>query len=181
MNTLYAILIILVIKLIIDIRRNYESNYENDENDKNDKKNYLQKQKSNQERNKKSNQNVENFTKINTNDNRKTKIKFNPVISNNSKYKLYGDNFMVSQPAGKIDCKYDFNQLINTNIINHVNKSDDDKTIRDIYNEMTNDHRLEYQQNLDELEGYDDRSDYEISYGTKYGSTRFDTFNVKPL
>jgi hypothetical protein len=176
----------------MDIRRNYESN---DENDENGKKNHLQKQKSksnqksylnsnqkrNQERNhlqkQKRNQNIENFTKINT----EQKIKFNPVVSNNSKYKLYGDNFMVSQPAGKIDCKYDFNQLINTNIINHVNKSDDDKTIRDIYNEMTNDHRLEYQQNLDELEGYNDRSDYEISYGTKYGSTRFDTFNVKPL
>jgi hypothetical protein len=172
----------------MDIRRNYESN---DENDENGKKNHLQKQKSksnqksylnsnqkrNQERNHLQKQNIENFTKINT----EQKIKFNPVISNNLKYKLYGDNFMVSQPAGKIDCKYDFNQLINTNIINHVNKSDDDKTIRDIYNEMTNDHRLEYQQNLDELEGYDDRSDYEISYGTKYGSTRFDTFNVKPL
>ena len=166
---LYAILIILVVKLIIDYKRKYESNKDNNH------------QKKNQKNNQKKNQNIDTF--INTNTERETKIKFDPVISTNSKYKLYGDNFMISKPAGKIDCKYnlDFNQLTNTNIIDHVNNIDqNDKTIRKIYNEMTNDHRLEYQQNLDELEGYDDRSDYEISYGTKYGSTRFDTFNVKP-
>lgn len=170
MNTLYAILIILIIKLIIDYRRKYESN------EKKNKENHLQKQKRNQ--------NVETFINSNIETNVKTnnkkEIKFNPVIITNPKYKLYGDNFMVSKPAGKIDCKYDFNQQINTNIIDHVNNIDNDKTIREIYNEMTNDHRLEYQQNLDELQGYDDRSDYEINYGTKYGSTRFDTFNVKP-
>ena len=168
---LYAILMVLVVKLIMDYKRKYS--HKNKNKDNNSKKHTGDQ----------SDKNIDNFI----NDDREIKVKFNPVISteinSNSKYKLYGDNFMVSKPAGKVDCKYDldFDQTTNKNIIEHINAiSQDDRTIREIYNEITNDHRLEYQQNLDELQGYNDRTDYEISYGSKYGSTRFDTFNVKP-
>jgi hypothetical protein len=50
------------------------------------------------------------------------------------------------------------------------------KTIKDIYDELTNDNRLELQQNMDDLCAYDNRYDFII--GEKYGATRFDTYSV---
>ena len=55
-------------------------------------------------------------------------------------------------------------------------KSMTGQTIKQIYDEITNDNRLNLQQNLDNLEAYTNRSDFII--GEKYGATRFDTYSV---
>ena len=48
------------------------------------------------------------------------------------------------------------------------------RTIKDIYDEITNDSRLDLQKNLDNLEVINNRNDYIL--GEQYGSTRFDTY-----
>ena len=55
-------------------------------------------------------------------------------------------------------------------------KSNKNKTIKDIYDAITNDNRLALQQNLDDLEAWSNRTDFMI--GEKYGATRFDTYSV---
>ena len=51
------------------------------------------------------------------------------------------------------------------------------RTIKDIYDDITNDSRLELQKNLDDLQAFSNRNDYNL--GEKYGATRFDTYAVK--
>jgi hypothetical protein len=75
-----------------------------------------------------------------------------------------------------------YNSIIDSIKDNYLKQShtitpSNNKTIKDIYDELTNDNRLALQQNLDELEANDFRNDYII--GEKYGSTRFDTYHVK--
>ena len=164
-----------------------------------------------------------NLTK--TNLTKTNNVKFNPITSNmEKKYKLYGSEFIIPEPSGKI--KYDkpygsfilkpdtndlkqpiypdqIDQSININISNYVNhniqsneidyqtnpntkpepiigsniKSNKNRTIKEIYDNITNDNRLALQQNLDDLEAWSDRNDYII--GEKYGATRFDTYSVR--
>jgi hypothetical protein len=52
------------------------------------------------------------------------------------------------------------------------------RTIKEIYDELTNDNHFALQQNLDDLEAKDFRNDYNIN--EKYGATRFDTYSVSP-
>jgi hypothetical protein len=75
------------------------------------------------------------------------------------------------------DCKL-YNSIINqTEQCNKLEQSSKVRTIKDIYDNLTNDNRMELQQNLDELEAYDDQDKYLI--GDKYGASRFDTYSVK--
>lgn len=69
-----------------------------------------------------------------------------------------------------------YNHIISLNQDNQEILQNKDKTIKDIYDELTNDNRLELQQNLDDLEAFDDRNDYKIN--EKYGATRFDTYSI---
>jgi len=68
-----------------------------------------------------------------------------------------------------------YNQIISLNKDQGILQNKE-KTIKDIYDELTNDNRLELQQNLDDLDAYDIRDDYNIN--NKYGTTRFDTYSV---
>ena len=131
----------------------------------------------------------------------KEKVKFNPIISNpESKYKLYHDSLFTPKSAPKLYSENTpiVDQSINTNIIDYVNKGKQSipidyenpsntvdninisninmkgRTIKDIYDEITNDSRLDLQKNLDNLEVINNRNDYIL--GEKYGSTRFDTY-----
>ena len=86
--------------------------------------------------------------------------------------------------------KEDYTEFKNASVLNNTNEicfynnyTDDsqniihypnDKYIKDIYDDLTNDNRLELQQNLDNLDANDIRNDYII--GTKYGNTKFDTY-----
>jgi polyhydroxyalkanoate synthesis regulator phasin len=76
-------------------------------------------------------------------------------------YNLY--NNIISQIPQK-------EELTNNNL--------NERTIKEIYDELTNDNRLALQQNLDDLEAKDFRNDYNIN--EKYGATRFDTYSVNP-
>ena len=70
-----------------------------------------------------------------------------------------------------------YNHIISLNKDNEEILQNKEKTIKDIYDELTNDNRLELQQNLDELEAFDEnRNDYRIN--EKYGATRFDTYSI---
>jgi hypothetical protein len=69
----------------------------------------------------------------------------------------------------------DYNKMSPEPII-QSSKSNKNRTIKDIYDAITNDNRLALQQNLDDLEAFTNREDYEI--GEKYGATRFDTYSV---
>jgi hypothetical protein len=117
------------------------------------------------------------------------------------KYTLYADNLFTFEPAKKLLTNdtpnidqtissniknyvehgvesFDNNQITNENNctinINHMNG----KTIKEIYDDITNDGRMQFQQNLDDLEANDNRNDFII--GEKYGATRFDTYSVNP-
>lgn len=103
------------------------------------------------------------------------------------KYKLYADGLFTYHPAGTVqnDDNPNIDQTTSLNIMNYVDKGIDKnnetsvmngRTIKQIYDDITNDNRLELQQNLDELEASDFRTDFEI--GKKYGATRFDTYSV---
>ena len=74
-------------------------------------------------------------------------------------YNLYND--IISQTPLKIE---------------NNEKKLNERTIKEIYDELTNDNRLALQQNLDDLEAKDFRNDYNIN--EKYGATRFDTYSV---
>lgn len=130
------------------------------------------------------------------------KVNFNPVATNpESKYKLYHDSLFTPNPAPKLysENKPVVDQTINTNIQNYINKgiqsvpldyanpsntaveeidlkkiSMKGKTIKDIYDEITQDSRLDLQKNLDDLQAFNNRNDYML--GEKYGTTRFDTY-----
>ena len=51
------------------------------------------------------------------------------------------------------------------------------RTIKEIYDDITNDGRMILQQNLDDLEANDKGTEFII--GEKYGATRFDTYSVR--
>ena len=59
--------------------------------------------------------------------------------------------------------------------MNHTNRGVN-KTIKDIYDEITNDNR-NLNTNLDNLDAYDSADNYKIDQ--KYGSTHFDTYSIK--
>jgi hypothetical protein len=67
-----------------------------------------------------------------------------------------------------------YNSIIGLNKID--NQIINNKTIKQIYDDLTNDNRLELQQNLDDLTAFDGRDDYKIN--EKYGATRFDTYYI---
>lgn len=69
-----------------------------------------------------------------------------------------------------------YNHIISLNQDNQEIQQNNNKTIKDIYDELTNDNRLELQKNLDDLEAFDGRNDYKIN--EKYGATRFDTYSI---
>ncbi len=133
--------------------------------------------------------------------NTKSKVSLSPIIKNiNSKYKLYGDDLLISQPAKTITkqsnlmsnqnkakveltgilpniIEPEIDQTINTNIINYINKSENqNKTIKQIYDEMTNDNRHATTQNIDDLEAFTKNDNYNL--GEKYGASKFDTYSL---
>ena len=69
-----------------------------------------------------------------------------------------------------------YNHIISLNQDNQEIQQNNNKTIKDIYDELTNDNRLELQKNLNDLEAFDSRNDYKIN--EKYGATRFDTYSI---
>lgn len=111
----------------------------------------------------------------------KVKVDFNPIIKNtDNKYKLYGDNFFVPESAGKIenDDVPNIDQTVNLNIMDYVNNATSkNKTIKEIYDDLTNDNRLVLQEDLDNLQTSNINNNFII--GEKYGATRFDTYSVK--
>ena len=83
---------------------------------------------------------------------------------------------------------YNFNKINNisesTSKIHNINDPNNinirkmkGKTIKEIYDDITNDGRMNLQQNLDDLEANDKGSQFII--GEKYGATRFDTYSVR--
>ena len=92
---------------------------------------------------------------------------------------VYPDNLDVNNIV--IDNYNEINHLANkidpTNEINLNIKKMRGKTIKDIYDDITNDGRMNLQQNLDDLEANDRGTQFII--GEKYGATRFDTYSVK--
>ena len=50
------------------------------------------------------------------------------------------------------------------------------KTIKDIYDEITEDNRLKLQTNLDDLNAYDSNDNFNIK--ERYGHTNFDTYSI---
>lgn len=143
-----------------------------------------------------------NFNKSNKKNPNLQKVNFNPIVSNpESKYKLYHDSLFTPNPAPKLYNEHDpiIDQTINTNIQNYINKGIQSvpidyanpsntsaenidlgkvnmkgKTIKEIYDEITQDSRLDLQKNLDDLQAFNNRNDYML--GEKYGATRFDTY-----
>jgi hypothetical protein len=103
-----------------------------------------------------------------------------PIINQeiNLNIKNYANHGII---ADALDPKYLNEDLmpIQEKILNDPknNKPYIERTIKDIYDDLTNDGRLQYQQNLDNLEGSNFRNDFEL--GTQYGATRFDTYAVK--
>ena len=66
----------------------------------------------------------------------------------------------------------------NSTQINPTNiKKTKGRTIKEIYDDITNDGRMNLQQNLDDLEATDKGTQFII--GEKYGATRFDTYSVR--
>lgn len=129
------------------------------------------------------------------------KVNFSPIINTESKYKLYHNSLFTPNPAPKLysENKPIIDQTINTNIQNYINKGIQSvpidyanpsntsvenidltkinmkgKTIKEIYDEITQDSRLDLQKNLDDLQAFNNRNDYML--GEKYGTTRFDTY-----
>ncbi len=75
----------------------------------------------------------------------------------------------------------DINQLnpnqLNPNQLNPNQIKTKGRTIKEIYDDITNDGRMNLQQNLDDLEANDKGTEFII--GEKYGATRFDTYSVR--
>lgn len=114
----------------------------------------------------------------------------------NEDIQLYHDVDFYFKPTKKIldDDPY-IDQTVNTNIMNYVNNGytsyyDEDKnthnfnkievnnkTIGKIYDDITNDGRKQYQNNLDNLDMNSEKEYYEID--KHYGATRFETYCVK--
>jgi len=103
----------------------------------------------------------------------KFNVKIDPIITN-SKYKLYGEDNLNFTKAGIVKQPTDIDQTTNINIMNHANNSMN-KTIKDLYDEITNDNR-NFNLNLDNLDAYDPADNYNID--KKYGSTHFDTYSI---
>lgn len=116
--------------------------------------------------------------------------------SQTNNHKLYGDALFTFKPAKKIisNDHPTIDQTISSNIINYIEQGIESvpdnhtmngckinnmqgKTIKQIYDDITNDNRFEFQQNLDDVEANNARDDYII--GRKYGCTRFDTYSVQ--
>lgn len=93
----------------------------------------------------------------------------------NPKYKLYGDDNLDFKRAGIIKDPTNIDQTVNINITNHTNNGIN-KTIKEIYDELTNDNRLKLQTNLDDLETYDLTDNYNIK--ERYANSRFDTYSI---
>ena len=70
------------------------------------------------------------------------------------------------------------NLNLNQNQTNPTNiKKTKGRTIKEIYDDITNDGRQTLQQNLDDLEATDKGTQFII--GEKYGATRFDTYSIR--
>ena len=82
------------------------------------------------------------------------------------------------KPAEKIIDKNKpiIDQTISQNIMSYVNNLTKKKTIKEIYDDITNDGRLTLQQNLNDLEANDSGTQFII--GEKYGTTQFDTYSL---
>lgn len=129
------------------------------------------------------------------------KVTFDPLVKNiDAKYQLYGDNLFTFHPAGTIDKETnimsnknkakthltgrqavitgpEIDQKVNLNIMNYVNNPiNSNKTIKDIYDELTNDNRLVTTKDIDNLEAFTKKDDFIL--GEKYGATRFDTYSI---
>ena len=118
-------------------------------------------------------------------------------LSRTGDHKLYADALFTFGPAKKIISNNHptIDQTISSNIINYVKQGIESvpdnhsingckinnmqgETIKQIYDDITNDNRFEFQQNLDDVEANNMRDDFVI--GEKYGATRFDTYSVQP-
>jgi hypothetical protein len=104
----------------------------------------------------------------------KFKEKFNQTMSN-TKYKLYGEDNMNFVKAGIVKQDTNIDQSTNINIMNYTNKQEG-KTIKELYDNITNDNRLDLQKDLENLDAYDSNDNYSID--KHYGNTKFDTYSV---
>lgn len=106
----------------------------------------------------------------------KFKVKINhmaPITQNKQTiYKLYGEDNLNFKKAGIIQSNKDIDQTTNINIMNHTNNGTG-KTIKELYDEITNDNR---NQNIDNVEPFDSQDNYVIETITNYGSTGFNTY-----
>ena len=105
----------------------------------------------------------------------KFKVKIDPIVSN-IKYNLYGEDNLNFKKAGIVNSTNNIDQTTNINIMNHTNKTQG-KTIKDLYDEITNDNRFDLQQDMNNVNAFDSHDNYIID--KQYGATHFDTYSIK--
>ena len=96
------------------------------------------------------------------------------------KKKYINENFK----SIKIINEHNYKQIIDNNkqiyqYYNYDNNKNNinykfNKSIKDVYDELTNDNRISLQQNIGDLESNNNKNYYIL--GNKYGNTKFDTF-----
>ena len=105
----------------------------------------------------------------------KFKVKINhiaPITQNQHIFKLYGEDNLNFKKAGIIKDVKNIDQTTNINIMDHTNKGVG-KTIKQLYDEITNDNR---NQNITNLEPFDSQDNYIIDTATNYGTSGFNTY-----
>jgi len=100
----------------------------------------------------------------------------NFTTSSSNRYKLYGEDNLDFKPAGIISDPANIDQTVNINIMNHTNKGTN-KTIKDLYDEITEDNRSKLQTNIEDLNAYDPNDNFNID--KKYGHSSFDTYSMR--
>ena len=114
-----------------------------------------------------------NPEKFKINNKKHFEIKINsPPKNQNVIYKLYGEDNLTFKKAGVIDNPKNIDQTTNINIMNHTNNNIG-KTIKDLYDEITNDNRT---QDISNLEPFDSLDNYIIDNKINYGNTNFNTY-----
>ena len=97
------------------------------------------------------------------------------VVKNRFLLQKEGYNGLVNKIENKDVPNVD--QTVNLNIMDYVNDTESkNKTIKEIYDDLTNDNRLVLQEDLDNLQTANFNDNFVI--GEKYGATRFDTYSV---
>lgn len=117
------------------------------------------------------------FENFKTNSSIKNKKQFeikinSPPKNQNVVYKLYGEDNLNFKKAGIINNPKNIDQTTNINIMNHTNNNIG-KTIKELYDEITNDNRT---QDISNLEPFDSLDNYIINTKTNYGNTNFNTY-----